>query len=160
MKNLETLGPMAHHKNKRAGVAYLKTKKRYSNNFIAINIVSALFLVGAVCGVHMPGISALCTSLAFIFTFCSLMLPDYEKYTIKEYYTTHRSERKKTKIRDLVARIVFVIMLLLFIYGNILILLNNPFINGFITTIILLTIISACICICKVASEALIFKKK
>jgi hypothetical protein len=161
MKNLETLGPMAHHKNKRAGVAYLKTKKRYSNNFIAINIVSALFLVGAVCGVHLPGISALCTSLAFIFTFCSLMLPDYEKYTIKEYYTTHRSERKKTKIRGLVGRIVFVIMLLLFIYGNIWILLNNPFINGFITTIILLTIISACICICKVASEAfLIFKKK
>jgi uncharacterized membrane protein len=166
MKNLETLGPMAHHKNKRAGVAYLKTKKRYSNNFIAINIVSALFLVGAVCGVHMPGISALCTSLAFIFTFCSLMLPDHEKYTIKEYYTTHRSERRKKIMRDSINKIAFIIILLLFVYGNIWILLDNPtfnyetFMNGFITTIILLSIIGACICICKVASEALIFKKK
>ena len=166
MKNLETLGPMAHYKNKRAGVAYMKTKKRYSNSFIIANIISALLLIGAIYGMHMSGITALCVSLAFIFTFCSLMLPDHEKYTIKEYYTTHRSERKKTKIRDLVGRIVFVIMLLLFIYGNIWILLDNPifnydtFMNGFVTTIILLTIISACICIIKVISEALMLRKK
>jgi len=167
MKDLETLGPRAHYKNKRAGVAYTKTKKRYSNNFIIANIISVLFLVGAIYGVHMSGITPLCVSLAFIFTFCSLMLPDHEKYTIKEYYTTHRSERKKTIRRDLAARSIYVIILLGFIYGNLYVIADTPgvfnydkFYSGFITTVIVAAVCGALIVIVKMIAQALIFKYK
>ena len=164
MKDLEILGPKAHHKNKRVGVAYKKTKKRYSNSFIGANATSALLLFSAVCCADIPGISAICVSLAFIFTFCSLMLPDHEKYTIKEYYTTHKSERRKTKRLDLAGRLSLSLMLILFIYGNIFVITDNTevfnydtFMNGFITSIILSTVGAAALCTFKIMKKALIF---
>jgi ABC-type Fe3+ transport system permease subunit len=173
MRNLETVGVQGHRKNypkpyyNRDEEVYTKTVTRISKGFVAINAFSTLLLVTAIYFKEYPGAVVVCCVLAFVFTWCSFMLPEHEKYTTTEYTTTRKKERMKSNRRDLISRLTFVSVLIAFIYGNLYVMADQPdtfnydkIYSGFITTIFIATVCGALITAIKLIIGASIFKKR